>query len=472
MHSSKLLTLLRGLRPEEIHWFQKFLNSPFHNNNTLPIHLFNLIKKYYPDFNSPKLNKEKVFQKLFPNEKFKVQKLRKVMHELANLTEAFFVTMRLRNNNFQRKKILVQELGERNLYAHFEKGTKNLIRELNALPYRDTFFYKDIFELNLNYSNHPETNRQLLNPKLLKIESEHLDYFYLLQQQQLDFTLKFHKKIFKENVSINSLKQTQIALQQEPLFKIYQLINKAVSSPDNDDNYLKIETLFKEEIEKLGKTDKDIILRVLINYYSSQINKGKAEYFSHVFSLYKFGLGNNILVDNNLMRSSTFSNIITVGANQKAYDWVEDFIENHKKYLAASTRDDTYFFGLGLLFFHKKEFSKTIDLISNHKFSKQLQNLQSKTILLRAYFEQYLLDNSYYELLIAQTQAFEKFIRRNELISESKKERYLNFTLFMRRIVNGHWQGKLDRSLLELLKNADAVLLKFYLLKKLEEIIE
>lgn len=107
MHASKLFTLLRGLRPEEIHWFQKFLKSPFYNNagaNAFTIRLFELIKKYLPELDSSKLKKEKVFKKLFPNEKFNVQKLRKVMFELANLTEEFFITMHLRNKDFQRKK--------------------------------------------------------------------------------------------------------------------------------------------------------------------------------------------------------------------------------------------------------------------------------------------------------------------------------------------------------------------------------
>lgn len=470
MHTSKLFTLLRGLRPEEIHWFQKFLKSPFYNNSTLTIRLFEHLKKHLPELDSPKLSKEIVFKKLFPNEKFKVQKLRKVMFELANLTEEFFVTMYLRSNNFQRKKILVKELGERNLYSQFEKGTKGLIKELEALPYRDTFFYKNIFELNYNYSNHQETNRQKLNGELLKSATEHLDYFYLLQKQQLDFAVKSHEKLFKEKINLSTLKQAETAIKKEPVFKIYELINKGISKTDNDRIYFEIETLLKKEIEKLGRIDKVVILKILFNYSISQINKGREEYFATLFLLYKFGLEQDLLIEKNQIAGSTFTNIITTGVNLKEFDWVEFFIQEYKKYLPDSVREDASCFGLGVLFFHKKEFTRTIELILNHIFSKPLQILQSKTILLRAYFEQYLIDDSYYELLIAQTHAFEKFIRRNELISELKKERYLNFVLFIRKIVNGHWQNKLDNTLIEKLNNTNAVLLKFWLLEKLKEV--
>ena len=121
--------------------------------------------------------------------------------------------------------------------------------------------------------------------------------------------------------------------------------------------------------------------------------------------------------------------------------------------------------------YHKKEFSETINLMLNHSFSKPLLILRSKTTLLRAYFEQYLLDQSYFELLIAQTQAFEKFMRRNDFISATKKERFLNFILFIRRISIAHNKHTLDKSLYEKIQNTESVLLKFWLLEKLEEVL-
>ncbi len=475
MHSSKLFTLLRGLQPEEIHWFQKFLKSPFYHNgsgNTLTFRLFEYIKKYYPELNSPKLAKEKVFQKLFPNEKFNVQKLRKVMYELALLTEEFFITMRLRKKHFQKKKLLVEELGERNLYKQFEKGTKGLMEELEKLPYRDISFYKEIYELSFNYSNHQETNRQKLNSKILKNSTEHLDYFYLLQKQQLDLGIKLHEKLFKEKVGLNSIRKAKTVLQEEPIFKIYQLINETITQPNNDELHQRIESLFKSNFKRFGRNDKIIILKILLNYSSSQINKGNSAFFSKMFLLYKFGLERNLLINNNQIGESIFSNIITVGTYAAEFEWIENFIENYKDYLPSSVKEDAICFGLSFLFYQQKEYFKAIDLILNHTFSKPLKTLKAKTILLRSYYEQYLIDNSYFELVIAQANAFEKFIRRNELIAENTKDQYLKFILFYRKIVNAHWQKKLDDALLIKLKNTTSVILKFWLLEKLTQLLQ
>ncbi len=151
MHDSKLLNLLRSIEPEEIHWFQKFLKSPFYNHHELPNTLFQYISKYYPELDSPKLSKEKAFKKLYPKETYSIQKMRKAMYELSVLVEEFLVAMRIRNKAVQKKKLLVAELGERNVYEQFKKGTKELLGKLEALPYRDIVTYQEIHLLNLDF---------------------------------------------------------------------------------------------------------------------------------------------------------------------------------------------------------------------------------------------------------------------------------------------------------------------------------
>lgn len=468
MHNSKLLKLIAGLQSKEIHWLQKFLASPFYNTNKELIDLFQYIKKYYPSLATPKLSKEMTFKKLYPNEKFDPQKMRKAMYSLASLVEEFLVAQQLKNKPFEKKKTLLKALSDRNIYEQFQKQTKEMIADLDALPYRDTIYCKEIFELNFNYSKHTETDKQVLNAEVLKRAAEHLDAFYALQKQQLDFAVKSHEKLFKSKVKLASLKQVKTTLEEYPIYQVYQLIIQSFSNPDDAELYSTIESLLKNEISRLGRDDKNLVLRILLNHSSAQINKGLDLYFSRMLSLYKFGLEEELLIENNLISETTFTNIVTVGSHEKDFEWVEGFIQKYKSKLPISVQEDATCFGLGLMFYQKKDYAKTIDLILNHSFSKPLHILQSKTILLRAYFDQYLQDDSYYELLIAQANAFEKFIRRNDLISKVKKEGYLNFVLFARKIINGHWQNKLDRDLYEKLKNTEPVLLKFWLLEILD----
>lgn len=469
MHSSKLFVLLSGLHQKEIHWLQKFLASPFYNTNEELIDLFRYIKKYYPDLSNPKLRKEKVFQQLYKGEAFDGQKMRKLMHGLGALIEEFMVAMHIRNEPFKKKKLLVQSLGERNVYELFEKGTKELIAGLEHLNYRDTEASKEIHELSFGYYSHIQTKRQNQNTDILKKASQHLNLFYLLQNQQLEYAFKNHEKLFKDKLAIDSLNQTKAMLSDEPVFQLYENITNIVFRPYEESSYTMIESLFKKEIESIGRKDQLLINRILLNHLSDQINKGKEGFQAKMLALYKFGLEQNLLIENEQISDGSFINICTVAIFEQAFDWTEEFIKDYKKYLPVQIREDATNLSLGFLYYHKKEYTQTLDLILNYTFSKPLLILQSRIILLRTYFELYLIDDSYFELVIAQTHAFEKFIRRNQLISNTKKERFINFVLFIRRIVNAHLQKELSWSMYRKIESTESVLLKFWLLEKVKE---
>lgn len=469
MHSSKLLCLIKGLDQNELHWLQKFLASPFYNSNEAYSRLFQLIKKHAPDFKSPKLDKASICQQLFPKDKSNIQKLRKTMHGLALLVEEFIVAMQIRNNTFEKKKLLIQSLGERNIYDLFEKRTKEVIADLEALPYRDSKTYKEIHELYFEYYSHILTRRQNQNIDILKSSSDHLASFYLLQQLQLQYAFKNHEKLFKDKININSLTEIKESLGKETIFKLHESIIDTIFQPYNEAAYTSMENLFKTEIDQISRKDQLVIIKIFLNYLSNQINKGQEGFQAKMLSLYKFGLAQNILIENHQISEGSFINICTVAIFEKEFSWTENFIKTYKEHLPTSSKADATNLSLGFLFYHKKEYKKTLDLVLNHTFSKPLLILQSKIILLRTYFELYLSDDSYYDLVIAQTQSFEKFIRRNELISNTKKERFLNFVLFIRKIVNTHWYRQTDKSIYQKIEATESVLLKFWLLEKIKE---
>ena len=93
---------------------------------------------------------------------------------------------------------------------------------------------------------------------------------------------------------------------------------------------------------------------------------------------------------------------------------------------------------------------------------------------MRAYYELFKKDDSYYEFLISNTYAFEKYIRRNEKISERKAEGYLNLISYTRKLANikirqernDSIKGELNRALME----KKRFVAKRWLLDKIEEL--
>jgi len=96
MQNSKLISLLRTLKKEELKALDKFLQSPYHNSSQKLLTFFRLINKHYKnDFTNSRLDKEKIFKKLYPNAPvYQDSNIRNLMALLKQQIEQFlFIEM-------------------------------------------------------------------------------------------------------------------------------------------------------------------------------------------------------------------------------------------------------------------------------------------------------------------------------------------------------------------------------------------
>lgn len=453
MHDSKLFNLLRGIQHDELHWFQKFLHSPIYNTNKNPIRLYNYLKKHHPDFDSSKLTMERVFDRLFPNERFNRQKLTKIMYELAVLVEEFYVAMRLRNNSFERKKILVEELGERNIYDRFEKESKDLLKKLQSQNYNDSFFFENHFHLEKNLLEHPSTIRQEDAPNSFLELSQNLDNYYFLQKLHLACIIKSAEKIFSIKIKIpfineliEEIKKREI--NEIPSLQLYLMVFQLFENMEKDVFFNALLKKYLALRKELSKVDNEAILKYLLNFALFKMNRGKEKYIGKSFQLYEIGLEYGILLKNNGMPTVTFGNIVATGAYLKKFEWTKNFIEQFQTYLDKKVRDEVVRFNLGKLHFQKGDFSTVIELLLNKTFSEVLYQITSRTILLKSYFEIFLKDRTYHDLILTQAEAFEKYLRREKNISKSNRTRSLNFIRYYKKLV-GCFSKKTDLGLIQ-----------------------
>ena len=73
--TSKFVLTIKTLGEDELKAFENWLRSPWCNSNKNLIRLFEQLKKYYPQFKTNKLTKEKLFRKVLPNGKFSVRRM-------------------------------------------------------------------------------------------------------------------------------------------------------------------------------------------------------------------------------------------------------------------------------------------------------------------------------------------------------------------------------------------------------------
>lgn len=441
MYQSKLFTLLRGIDTSELRWLHKFLKSPFYNTNQQYLQLFEYIKKYHPDLDSPKLTKEAAHKKLFPKEKFNVQRMRKMMHELTVLVEDFMVAQHFHNDQKARKKVLTEELGRRNIYALFEKGIEEQQAALEAQPYRNEAYSLEQFELRENLFGHPSTVRQKNSEIHLLALSKDLDRFYFLKKLAIGVNLESARNIYSMESELPFFEEIleeieKRELEDVPVVRLYILVYQLFRNKEDEQLFKELHDLFLEKKNELDLENREMILKYLTNYSTFQLNKGRSEYVRLSFDLYKIGLQEKFLVKNNRMSVYSFGNIVTAGCFLKEFDWVEKFINENKDFLNENEKRETLSLNKSNLFFNRGDYSQTIEILISCPFSKTHDKIRAKTLLIKSYVELYMNDESYYDMLVTQLESFDRYVRREKMISINNKNSLLNFIRGIQKLVN------------------------------------
>ena len=143
MNSSKLIQILKTFSPDEIRDFEKFVASPYFSTGRNTDGLYSILKDHYPDFDSPELDRKRVFKKLFPGEKYNEMKLKNVATALTRLAEQFMVYEGFKKDSFEVDLTLSKEYFYRENFKQFYNTLNALEKKIDKLPFNRLRTFKD-----------------------------------------------------------------------------------------------------------------------------------------------------------------------------------------------------------------------------------------------------------------------------------------------------------------------------------------
>ena len=432
MYKSKLVRTLRILTASEMKQLLFFLQSPYFNTNSNIVKLYKVLQRYHPGFASPRLAKEEVFKKLFPSRPYAHQQLLNLMSEFYALLEKYLVILQLEKKEMLQNRLLLEAYAERpNCYVFFEKKYDLLNREMDTLPFRDDIYFSLKKELSLMYYAHPDTNMQTGDKGTFYKAVEYFE----AQKKLTDIKLKCAL-----NARINTVNETHKRnindfqlLSENPLFNLYAQLELFQRSEEAVD----IEELvngFKSSIHLLRSDDKRNVMKILLNHSNRHANIGHMNYSYISLELYKLGLEHDCFLENKRMSKNIFTNIVSIGAMCRDFNWTEKFIKEYQNTLDNNIKEDAVKISLCVWHFERKEFDEAIDA-ARHSFSEPMDVLKSKIIQIKSWFELWQKNESYFDILIAQLDAFEKFIRRDKLIRANVKDATLKSISYTRKLI-------------------------------------
>ncbi len=420
MNQSKLIQILSTLSKDEFIQFRKVLQSPFFVSNDIPLKLYDSIRRYYPVFDSAKLLKTQVFKKIYPDRPYDDNRMRDMMRKLTQLLNDFLVWLELKKNKQDYQKRLVNAYSKRPLFDWYQKSRTDVLNKMESMPYRGLDYYQDLFELHHDFLYHPERQKFDQKDETLEQLADCLDKRFVLSKLQIGIEIRNQERITKKKFDFRfselilselTVDNNNIALQLfGQLFKIFDT--------DNHSDFKLLENLFFPNINMLRLQDIQLIYFYGLNYINRKVNESNPEFSSKAFEWYKFGLKDGLLIQNKKISEISFSNIIIYGCRKQDFNWTKLFIEEYCNKVHAVQLEDLIQFNWGLWHFYKGALEEAFSLLNKYNFHHSFQ-LKVRLTSIRVLFEQFLKNHSYYDALISYAKAFQKFIQRESLYSET-----------------------------------------------------
>ena len=476
MRGSKLIALLKKMDKNEFFQLEKFVKTTFFNSNKyLPI-LFDFLKDGYPDFKSAHLTKKNAAKLLFPDTEVTDKRIANIMSDMYHLIMDFFAQMEFQNNHLERSKIKAQALKKKELFQEYTKELSKFEEILEEQPSRNVEYYWNLFELN-NRKYHNRTT-PLNNSKILIEEMmDGLDKFFVLGKLKLRGEMTSREMILGENYPETLLLKATKTLAmksfevKKPLFEMYFYIIELLQSGEPH-YYWKLKNLFFAKHNLMGEESKLEVLSYLMNYTVSGKARDNKDFLAEGFELYKFGFTNGILHENLPSAENVFQNMIIMGAQLGHFDWVESFLETVEM-SEVGYSEDVIVFAKANILFHKKEFSSARELILSHPFQREQDKIRIKTILIKILYEEYLLDDSVHEVLMATIQAFQKYLKRNKKLPTHRIVPFISFAKVLKMLIRLRFQRVKSKTVKEKIKkdiDSQTVLSKEWIIEKINSL--
>ncbi len=433
-----------------------------------------------------KLAKEAVYKNIYPKETWKNGKLDKLMTNAMTLLKSYISFTHYLGNEINDTLALSAFYRKKKQAKFFENNKRNLdkLNETIEKPQAEDFL-NQYFNCREQFyfktdNNDTRTRRENLHlPETIYA----LDVYYLIER--LDFSLKALKQNqyipFDANNAIENTLCNVIELAKQPFYQkniLIQLYLQAIDLQINpkiaikDDILQTFTTLIEQNISILHFNDLILFCNIARAYCTEQYNKGRNEFLTLLFELHKKHLYMGVLHIDGKIRASTMQNALGIAVKLKKYDFVKQFLDNHKDKITGTSQPELIWqYNYALYHFEIGQYKIAYENLPNYLDLEDTYNiLAARRLEIKILFHTE--ENSRYDTLGNKLDAFKNFLfesNKHKRISEHVFNMNNDFVDLLKQI---RGTIKNDKSRVEKLKEkyyaTPSIAEREWLLEKLE----
>lgn len=448
MQQSRLTKYLEALSPRDRDRFRQFVYSPYFNQHGKTQELLDLILQKTGKGASP--DRKVLFAGLFPGEAFEEQKLHNLMAGLMKLYHRFLAVEFFQKEPFTEEVYTLEGANEQRQFDVLTNRARQLEKQLESYPFRDTHFHLASFRLNQLLGFYITENiSRTFSPNMQQMMNQ-FDYYYLALKLKYCCDLTVNMMVMNTHYDFSFLDDLLRIIRdnweiygQQPMIELNYTILMSIREEDNPGHYLHLKEIMAGK-NLLAPPEQAYLYHFANNYCIRQINLGKSQYQQELFQLYQQGLRSGHLFVNGMLSEWNYKNIVTLGCKLKEFEWTHNFIEEYKHKLPPNQQENAYKFNLATYFHSKHMYRETLSTLLHVQFTDVKYHLNTNFLLLRTYYAMH--DT---EALLGLIDTFRIYVIRNRKMTTDEKRSYINFLRFAKKLVLlRHQEGAFSKKVL------------------------
>lgn len=433
MNESKLIVVFKTIEKKELRELKKWVQSPIHNEHKDVSKLFDFLFTRY-NLNATTLKKERTWKYLYGAKKYDDLRLRHVMSFSLDVLEKFVSYKMAKNDSFEHEKKLVKAYRDKKILKPATQSLQKATRALNKQAPADEQYHYHQYELEVLKFDLEGTQNRTRATNITEI-TKHASLFFMITTLRHAYTARSHQSLKKANYRVPLLDSVLKEVEENdymlyPILMIYYHGYQTLNRPEEESHFQELNYYLENQQGVLGAKEQREILLMALNYAIKKINTGSQFYMQEAFRLYKKGLEENLLIEQDEMSHFAYKNIVSLGIILKEYTWLDTFIPTYALKLKGDSKNNYRDYSMARLTFARGDFDQTMQLLIQADYDDILLNIGAKVLLLKLYYQQ-----KYWDALEALLESFRIFLNRKKELSYHK-EHYVNLIVLVRKILS------------------------------------
>lgn len=466
MKNSRLIQILSSFSSKEKRLCKAWINCSMINQREDVDALYDFL--WSMKFKEQYLNKTLAWATIYPKTTYNDGKMRQIMHRLLLAVEDFLVFNYIKNNKEQHNFILINALKQRTLALSLDKAIQQLKIAVQQQPIQNWESLRFAYELESFSFDNADTN-QRTTPLNLQELSDSLDIQYFADKLRKACLLYSRLVVFKMDYSPKMLEVVLNQVQELnyleiPAIGIYYYCYQSLIHTDQSDAYFQKMMAYLDQYAAIFPPQEIRELYLLaINYTIKKLNAGSQDHLQKAYELYKTGITNGYLLEDGIITTFTYNNMVSIGIQMQHYEWVETFIHEYKTAINIEHQESIFKECLAKLYYAKKQYKEAQQLLIQIQVKDILRILSCKIMLAKIYYE-----TQEFNALEALLESLKMYLRRKEVVGYHK-ENYSNNIRYMQKLIRLNPFDKAAKSKLKTALETTAPLtLKSWFLEQLE----